>query len=365
MVTEPTASIASRVAMLRAGAMPMLQTAVAAGAAWFVAHDLVGHRQPFFAPIAATIALGLAPGRRSRRAVEMAVGVAFGIAIGDLLVRQIGSGAIQIAIVVAVAMTGAILAGGGAILVSQSAASAILLVAFAPAGGGGLVPSRLFDALVGGAVGLLVVIAIPRHPLRVADAALDPVFGGLAGALDDAAEALERHDLPLAEAALLRARALDQQLAELRDAIEVAFETARIAPVWWRARLAVAADATAATHVDRAVRNARVLARAAIRAIDLKPSIPPETIAAVRSLAAGARLSRSALRTPGDEAAAIDALLTAAELGGHARTADHGLSVAAIVAQVRSIAVDLMRALGTDNDDAVRRVRRAGNRPST
>ena len=69
MVTEPTASIASRVEMLRAGAMPTLQTAVAAGAAWFVAHDLVGHAQPFFAPIAATIALGLAPGRRSRRAV--------------------------------------------------------------------------------------------------------------------------------------------------------------------------------------------------------------------------------------------------------------------------------------------------------
>jgi uncharacterized membrane protein YgaE (UPF0421/DUF939 family) len=361
MVTEPTATIASRIAMLRAGAMPTLQTAVAAGAAWFVAHDLIGHRQPFFAPIAATIALGLAPGRRSRRAVEMAIGVAFGIAIGDLLVRQIGSGAIQIAIVVAVAMTGAILAGGGAILVSQSAASAILLVAFTPAGGG-LVPSRLFDALVGGAVGLLVVIAIPRHPLRVADAALDPVFGGLAGVLDDIALALERHDPGMAQAALLRARALDQPLADLHDAIEVAFETARIAPVWWRARVAVAADATAATHVDRAVSNARVLGRAAIRAIDLKPSIPPETIAAIRSLAAGARLARSALRSPGDEAAAVETLLAAAELGGHARAADNGLSVAAIVAQVRSIAVDLLRALGTDNDDAVRRVRRAGNR---
>ena len=362
MVTEPTASIASRVAMLRAGAMPTLQTAVAAGVAWFVAHDLVGHAQPFFAPIAATIALGLAPGRRSRRAVEMAIGVAFGIAIGDLLVTWIGSGAIQIAIVVAVAMTGAILVGGGAILVSQSAASAILLVAFAPAGGG-LVPSRLVDALIGGAVGLLVVIAIPRHPLRVADAALDPVFAGLAGMLDDIALALEQHEIERAEAALLRGRALDQPLGELHDAIEIAFETARIAPAWWRARAAVAADAAAATHVDRAVRNARVLARAAIRAIDLKPGIPPETVAAIRSLAGGTRLARSALRTPGDEAGAIDALLSAAEFGGHARAADNGLSVAAIVSQVRSIAVDLMRALGTDNDEAVRRVRRAGSRP--
>jgi uncharacterized membrane protein YgaE (UPF0421/DUF939 family) len=362
MVTEPTASIASRVARLRAGAMPTLQTAVAAGAAWFVAHDLVGHAQPFFAPIAATIALGLAPGRRSRRAVEMAVGVAFGIAVGDLLVRWIGTGALQIALVVAVAMSGAILVGGGAILVSQSAASAILLVAFAPAGGG-LVPERLFDALVGGAVGLLVVIAIPRHPLRIADAALDPVFDGLAGVLDDIARSLEHHDLAMAEAALARARALDQPLGDLHNAMEIAFETARIAPAWWRARDAVAADTTAARYVDRGVRNARVLARAAIRAIDLKPSIPAETIAAVRSLASGTRLARSAVRTRGGEAAAIEALLAAAELGGQARRVDNGLSVAAIVAQIRSIAVDLLRALGTDYDDAVRHVRRAASRP--
>ena len=76
----------------------------------------------------------------------MAIGVAFGIAVGDLLVTWIGSGAIQNAIVVAVAMTGAILFGGGAILVSQSAASAILLVAFTPSAGR-LVPSRMIDAL--------------------------------------------------------------------------------------------------------------------------------------------------------------------------------------------------------------------------
>ena len=111
------------------------------------------------------------------------------------------------------------------------------------------------------------------------------------------------------------------------------------------------------------MRNARVLARAAIRAIDLKPSIPAQTIAAVRSLATGSRLARSALRTPGDQAAAIEALLAAAELGGQARRIDDGLSVAAIVAQIRSIAVDLLRALGTDYDDAVRHVRRAGSRP--
>ena len=96
----------------------------------------------------------------------------------------------------------------------------------------------------------------------------------------------------------MRARELDGPLGDLHDAMEIAFETARIAPVWWRARDAVAADATAARHVDRAVRNARVLARAALRAIDVKPSIPAETIAAIRSLASrrASRPGRGAAR---------------------------------------------------------------------
>jgi uncharacterized membrane protein YgaE (UPF0421/DUF939 family) len=351
--------VLNRVAAVRAAAMPILQCAVGAGLAWFIAHNLIGHPRPFFAPIAATIALGLAPGRRSRRAVELTLGVAFGIAVGDVLVSVIGSGAWQISVVVVIAMVGATLAGGRALLISQSASSAILLVAF---GGGGLGPTRMVDALVGGAVGLLVVVVIPRHPVRVADAALEVVFKGLTALLDDLATALDRHDAALARAALDRSQGLDKQLAALANAIEISFETSRIAPVWWHARDAIAADAVAAVQVDRAVRNARVLARAVARAIDVRPAIPDETAAALRALATGTPLVRTGITDVADEAAAVEVLLGSVELMARARAVDDGLSVAAIATQVRSIVVDLLRALGTDDDDAVRRVRRAGRR---
>jgi uncharacterized membrane protein YgaE (UPF0421/DUF939 family) len=39
-------------------AMPVIQAAVAAGLSWLVAVNIVGHRSPFFAPIAAVICLG-------------------------------------------------------------------------------------------------------------------------------------------------------------------------------------------------------------------------------------------------------------------------------------------------------------------
>ena len=62
---------------LRAGARrvgsswwPILQVAVAASAAWYLAVMLLGHEQPFVAPIATVIALGATAGRTSRRAVE-------------------------------------------------------------------------------------------------------------------------------------------------------------------------------------------------------------------------------------------------------------------------------------------------------
>ena len=352
--------VLSRVAALRAAAMPILQCSVAAGIAWFVAHNVIGHHTPFFAPISATIALGLAPGRRSRRAVELTLGVAFGIAVGDVLVSLIGSGAWQISVVVVIAMVGATLAGGRALLISQSASSAILLVAF---GGGGLGPTRMVDALVGGAVGLLVVVVIPRHPVRVADAALEPVFSGLATMLDDLGAALESHDAPAARAALDRGQALDKPLASLKNAIEISYETARIAPVWWHAREEIAADAVAAAHVDRAVRNGRVLARATARAIEVRPALPRGD-GGGDALAGGRHPPRPHRhRRPRRPAGRGRGAARRRGAGARARMADDGLSVAAIVAQVRSMTVDLLRALGTDADDATRRVRRASRRP--
>ena len=58
----------SGVHRLRGGWWQILQTALAAGVAWFLALLILGHERPEFAPIAAVISLGLAVGERGRRA---------------------------------------------------------------------------------------------------------------------------------------------------------------------------------------------------------------------------------------------------------------------------------------------------------
>ncbi len=80
---------------LRSAWLQILQTAVAACLAWFLAVFILGLERPTFAPIAAFIALGLAVGERGRRALELTLGVAFGVVLADLLVSVVGVGAVQ------------------------------------------------------------------------------------------------------------------------------------------------------------------------------------------------------------------------------------------------------------------------------
>src|SRR5690242_6449858 len=89
-------SARARARRWRAKSWQIGQCAIAAGIAWLVAADLLGHQTPFFAPVAAVVALGTSYGQRLRRVAEVTVGVAVGVALGDLLVAALGSGWWQI-----------------------------------------------------------------------------------------------------------------------------------------------------------------------------------------------------------------------------------------------------------------------------
>ena len=183
-----------------------MQCGLAAGAAWLVAHDVVGHERPFFAPIAAVISLGVSLGGRLRRAVELVVGVSLGVLVGDLLISRIGSGWWQITLVVILAVGAAVFADGGPLLVNQAAASAVLVATLLPPGqAGGL--SRCLDALIGGVVGVLVVAVLPSDPVAPVRRNARRLLDELAAVLAGVADALRDRDADAARAALRRARA--------------------------------------------------------------------------------------------------------------------------------------------------------------
>jgi uncharacterized membrane protein YgaE (UPF0421/DUF939 family) len=351
-------SMRTRLERLRLAWRSILQAGVAAGSAWVVATEVLGHKQPFFAPVAAIITLGLTISQRGRRAVEIAVGVAVGIAVGDLLVLAIGVGAAQLALVVMLAITVAIFLGSGQMMANQAAVSAALVATIQPPTNG-VNFTRFLDALVGGTIAVIVSgLVLPANPLRTVRHAARPLLDELAATLDDIAVAILERDRKLAEAALVRAREIDGLTERFDEAVRVSRETTRYAPPRRRFRGQVEDYAEVASRIDLAVRNVRVLARGTIRAVRLNDNVPPEVAEAVRDLAAAVRACSEAMES-GDFGAVRDPALRAAAVASRVLEDTGNLSVSVIVGQVRSTATDLLAATGMSHDQASDEVTRA------
>jgi uncharacterized membrane protein YgaE (UPF0421/DUF939 family) len=337
----------------------MVQASVASSLAWLIAVHLWGHKAPFFAPVSAIIALGQSYHERGRRAAELVIGVSLGIAVADVLLVELGTGVAQLALVVFLGMAVGLFFGSSQLFVNQAAISAALVATILPPAGG-ISFARSVDALTGGTVALAVAaLLLPDDPLRLLREAVKPVLGELAATLADIAAALRERDPEAAAAALERARGIDDLGDHFSDAVRESRETARYSPARRGARGAVEVYGGAAAQIDLAVRNVRVLARGAVRALGLGDNVPADVADAIDELAAAVRALEAAL----DAGAPVDAVRERA-LGAATRATlvlerTGNLSVSVIVGQIRSTAVDLLAGAGASYDEAVEAVRAA------
>jgi uncharacterized membrane protein YgaE (UPF0421/DUF939 family) len=348
-------TLAIRLKRVRRAVLPIIQIGLAAAAAWWIARELIGHEAPFFAPIAAVIALGMSFGQRLQRAVELSIGVAVGILVADLLVSIIGTGTVQLAVVVVLAVTFAVFIGGGPLLVNQAAASAVLVVVFTPPQPGEwLTLTRFIDAFVGACVALLInVVLLPVNPLTVARRHVNPVLVELAAILQGLAESLANRDEAAVDAALNRARETGARVAALHQGIEGSDEIARLAPVRWRVRSALAEYLAAEEPLDLAVRSTRVVARNAAAVLRHDEPIPPSFPAALDGLASAARLLRKELAEGKDPVQTRRRVLSAAQALTDGLAETSGVYAHALAVSVRSLAVDMLMATGMEREMAI------------
>jgi uncharacterized membrane protein YccC len=335
---------------VRSQVSALLQTAAAATASYAIATYALGHEAPIFAAISAVIVLGAVRGQELRRAVEVTVGVVVGVTIADVLVLAIGTGIPQIALIVVLAMVVAVFVGAGPVLVTQAAISAIL-VSTVELPTGGLVPTRLFDTLVGGAVALLISqLMFPLDPVALIGRAARPVFSELGAALEETADALAAGDPAAAEEALYRARGIDESVRAFNDALQTGYETVRLAPPRRRARGHLDEYALAASQIDLAVRNTRVLARVAISVVRNNKPPPDRIVDAVRRLADAVRSLDRQLDVSGDEEANTDRTrqlaLEAVRLVADLIERPEVVALGSLVAQVRLTSSDILRGSG-------------------
>ena len=349
---------------LRINGWPLVQTAVAASVAYFLAVVLFGHERPFFAPVAAVICLGVTLGQRWRRAVELVFGVAVGLTVADLLVLVIGTGAARIGAVVLLAMAAAVFFGARPLLVNQAAISAVLVVLLQPPNDA-FDPARFLDSLAGGVVALAVNYLFPINPERLVERAARPVFDELAAVLEEISGALRDGDRDAAERALVRARTIDdEQVSSFYEALAAGHETARISPTRRRALEHLELYANAGTRIDLAVINTRVLARGAANALRRGDPVPPPLPEAVLDLARAVRALADYLEESGEPDEARRFALEAARKATEILKERHDLAASVLVGQVRSAAVDILRSTGMDQASALRALEETAGRAS-
>jgi len=330
--------------------IPIVQAAFGAGVAYAIARYGLGHETPFFAPIAAWVCLGFTPDRRVRKVAELALGVALGVGLGDLIVTVIGSGPWQIAFVLIAAALAARFIDRGIMFTMQAGVQAVVVVAL-PVQASGAPMTRWVDALVGGAMALVVAALLPADPRKGPRAQVSGVINELGAVLNRLAQALRDGDYEAGRVTLERARSMQAAVDEMHSILRAARETVRVSPAMRRFKGQVTELDKIAVVIDRAVRNTRVMSRRAIPLVEAHTHLPV-LADLIEQAARACELLRGAVAAgfPAPEARA-ELVDLAHKLGPEAAEIRGG-SVVTLVVLLRSLTVDLLQASGESSKAA-------------
>jgi uncharacterized membrane protein YgaE (UPF0421/DUF939 family) len=336
-------SLSARLNRLRSKAWHLGQAAVAAGVAYWVASDVLGHPTPFFAPIAAVVCLGTSYGQRLRRVVEVTLGVAVGVLTADLLVLVLGTGPWQISLIVLLAMGTALLLTAPGLFVTQAAVQSIVVATLAPTGGQALL--RWTDAVVGGAVALVAATVVPGAPLRRPRDQAAHVVDTIGTLLRGAARGMRDGDVERTLDLLADARDTDVLIDELKQAAAEGLSVVRSSPFRARHRGPLRQLAELVEPLDLALRNTRVIVRRTAVAAYRRAPVPEEYAALCDDLAVALDEVAAELRADRSPAAVQEHLLRLGEASSMLPRSRE-LSAEVVLAQLRSIIADLLRMTG-------------------
>jgi uncharacterized membrane protein YgaE (UPF0421/DUF939 family) len=321
----------------------VLQAAVAAALAWLIAHRVLGHSQPFFAPIAAAISLSTSHIQRSRRIAQMVAGVLLGIVVAEVLHALLGDSTAALGLIVLATMVIALAVGvgffgDGMMFPNQAAASAVLVVTVHRHGTGA---ERAVDVLVGGAVALVLGVGLfPANPMSLLADAESDVLRTLAAKLCEVVEILRAGRDASDEWTLETGHAIHRQLAALARARATARLNVRVAPRRFALRTIVDSEVERTGRVDLLANAVLSLVRAATLRTDNRPPPPPELQDEVASLAEALTGLADAERPwPPGLVAAVEQRATTAIEAVTARNVDPDQVVASIL---RATARDLI-----------------------
>lgn len=326
------------------------ECSIGAGLAYVIAGHVLGHQFPVYAPIVAVICLGMSFGQRMKRVLEFTIGVSLGLIIADLTVTVIGRGWWQIALIVLLAQLTALLLSPSPLFVNQMAVQSIFVIAMPPSTGS--IFERWTDALVGGGVALLVATIAPASTVTRPRAMAADVVGTIAALLHGAAQAARDGDVERAAEVLVAARSSEAALEDLSAAAAEGLSVIQSSPFRRRHAAGVRTVAELVLPLDRALRTTRVLVRRVSIATAQGRPLPPAYAVVLDDLAVALEPTRNALNANRPATRGASALVLAAAATDRL-SRDGSLATDALLAQIRSLVVDLLQVDGLDYDEAL------------
>jgi hypothetical protein len=265
--TAPTASPARRLWARLRGAEPVpglrtLKVAVATVLAYVAAEPLPGTEPPIVAALTALLVVQLTPYQSITSGRGRIGSVVSGVLVAIVLSTVVGLTWWSLGIAVLAAMLVAHALGLREHAV-ETPISAMLVLAVAGDTQVGL--ARVYETLIGAGVGILVSLILPRTFVRPAGDAIGALAAEIGRLLRDMADGLEREWSPdWAMANLLRARALEDDVARAREALARAEEGVRLNPAAARTAHVPEALRPGLTALEYATINLRVLNRSLV-----------------------------------------------------------------------------------------------------
>jgi uncharacterized membrane protein YgaE (UPF0421/DUF939 family) len=263
--------------------------------------------------------------------------------IADLLVIWLGTGGWQIALIVALAMSTAMLLDAGALFVTQAAVQSIVIAALALEPDQAL--ARWTDALIGGAVALVAATVVPRAALRRPQEEAARVVRKIASLLRGAASGLVAGDVDQTMALLADARATDSLIRELQDASAEGLSILASSPFRVRHRGQMRKMAELTDPLDYALRNTRTLVRRVAVAAYRRQPVPHSYALLCEDLAEAADQVAVELASGRITDDARERLVALGVATTEVERSDE-LSAEVVLAQLRSIIADLLRITG-------------------
>ena len=364
-------SVQARLKRVRKRLLPILQTGIAAGLSYWLAKDVIGHHRPFFAPISVVIIIGMTGGDRISKAWDIALGCLVGVLIGDLFLYRIGEGGWQIALIVSLSLIIASFFSSSQLMNNQVAIGAILIATIMPPGAEVTGIDRTIDAIIGCVVAMATIALIPQAPMQSARAEVSKVLGIMSSVLDDVADGMRDLNPAVIDEALELIRGTQTGIDDLAAAIKAGQETSLVSPFLWGTRRYINSLARVIPPVDNAVRTTRVLARRARVLADDHDSTTPAQIELLDSLSqvclelsevydVNSRVAQATVIPQ-----CVNELRAAGQKAGMGIIPENGvLSAYAILAQTRSLIVDLLMVCGMSHESALAALAPTSETPS-